>query len=72
VQSVQEACEAIEAGADVIMLDNMEGQTLIDNARGLKEKYANAGRQFLLESSGGIELGNVKDGHVDDGESWWR
>ncbi|PWN97504.1 nicotinate-nucleotide diphosphorylase [Tilletiopsis washingtonensis] len=66
VQSVQEACEAIEAGADVIMLDNMEGQTLIDNARGLKEKYANAGRQFLLESSGGIELGNVKDGHVDD------
>jgi len=71
VQSYEEAVEAIKAGADVIMLDNMEGETLISNAKRLKEEYGAAnqvgGYKFLLESSGGIDISNVKEGgHVDN------
>lgn len=77
VQSYDEAVEAIEAGADVIMLDNMSGQQLVECARKLKHGYhvssdaSGKGRQFLLESSGGIDVDNVGDGgHVDDGALW--
>jgi len=57
VQNEAEANEAIQAGADVIMLDNMEGQELLDVATRLKERWA--GKKFLLETSGGIELHNL-------------
>jgi len=73
VQSYEEAREAIKAGADIIMLDNLEGQALIDCARKLKEEFGKqnaGGRDFLIESSGGIDVGNVKGGgHFDEGES---
>lgn len=66
VQSYDEAVQAIQAGADVIMLDNMEGETLISNAKKLKDEYG-ASHKFLLESSGGIDIDNVqKGGHVDN------
>ncbi|GAC99835.1 nicotinate-nucleotide pyrophosphorylase [Pseudozyma hubeiensis SY62] len=66
VQSYDEAVEAIEAGADVIMLDNMEGETLISNAKRLKQEWSGK-HKFLLESSGGIDIDNVKQGgHVDN------
>ena len=39
VQSEAEADEAIDAGADVIMLDNIEGSELVVVARRLKEKW---------------------------------
>ena len=39
MKSEAEADEAIDAGADVIMLDNMEGSELVDVARRLKEKW---------------------------------
>lgn len=72
VQSEEEARQAIEAGADVIMLDNLEGQALVDVARRLKSDLHAANgqgtRQFLLESSGGIDLNNLGEGHLDDGE----
>lgn len=74
VQSIEEAREAILAGADVIMLDNLTGDALIECAKTLKEelhisKKVTNGRQFLLESSGGIDLNNVgSGGHVDNGE----
>lgn len=58
VQNEAEADEAIEAGADVIMLDNMEGQELLDVATRLKERWAGK-KRFLLETSGGIELHNL-------------
>ncbi|PWZ02489.1 putative BNA6-nicotinate-nucleotide diphosphorylase [Testicularia cyperi] len=71
VQSYEEAVEAIKAGADVVMLDNMEGETLISNANKLKAEYGAAnqvgGYKFLLESSGGIDIDNVSQGgHVDN------
>lgn len=68
VQSFAEAVEAIQAGADVIMLDNMDGETLIGNAKRLKDEYAHT-HKFLLESSGGIDIDNVQQGgHVDNGK----
>lgn len=74
VQSEDEARQAIAAGADVIMLDNLEGDQLIDVARRLKAELHSSsdvvgGRQFLLESSGGIDLNNLDTGgHLDNGE----
>lgn len=68
VQSYAEAVEAITAGADVVMLDNMDGDTLISNATRLKAEFAGK-HKFLLESSGGIDIDNVQQGgHVDNGK----
>ncbi|WFD31234.1 nicotinate-nucleotide diphosphorylase (carboxylating) [Malassezia sp. CBS 17886] len=72
VQSYGEAEEAIRAGADVVMLDNMEGDELVRCALQLKHSLAkpapdgsHAGYRFLLESSGGITLANLAAGsHV--------
>ncbi|WFD43709.1 nicotinate-nucleotide diphosphorylase (carboxylating) [Malassezia psittaci] len=65
VQSQAEAKEAIEAGADVVMLDNMVGDQLVQCARELKRDLGQKHR-FLLESSGGITLANLKqDAHLD-------
>ncbi|PWN48699.1 nicotinate-nucleotide diphosphorylase [Violaceomyces palustris] len=70
VQSHEEAVEAIEAGADIVMLDNMEGDQLISCANKLKQDLSAdnkvGGYKFLIESSGGIDLDNVAaGGHVD-------
>ena len=60
VGSEAEADEAIDAGADVVMLDNMEGAELINAARNLKEKWAGK-RKFLFESSGNITEDNLRE-----------
>ncbi|KAG6903456.1 hypothetical protein C0995_005479 [Termitomyces sp. Mi166 len=60
VQSEAEADEAIEAGADVIMLDNIEGQELVNIARSLKTKWKGQ-RKFLLETSGNITEANLQE-----------
>ena len=60
VRSEAEADEAIDAGADVVMLDNMEGEELANAARRLKEKWAGK-RKFLFESSGNITEANLKE-----------
>ena len=59
VGSEVEADEAIEAGADVIMLDNMEGNELVSVARTLKDKWRGR-RKFLIESSGNITEANLR------------
>lgn len=56
VQSYEEAVEAIEAGADVVMLDNFTGATLKTTALTLKEQYRS---KVLLECSGGLTLSNL-------------
>ncbi|KAG1566667.1 hypothetical protein G6F50_008932 [Rhizopus delemar] len=54
-QSEEEADEAIEAGADIIMLDNFTGEGLKVAAKNIKERWAAKGKNhFLIESSGGI------------------
>lgn len=60
VTSEAEADEAIDAGADVVMLDNMEGEALISTAARLKQRWSGK-RKFLIETSGGIEENNFKE-----------
>ncbi|OAX44476.1 nicotinate-nucleotide diphosphorylase [Rhizopogon vinicolor AM-OR11-026] len=65
VGSEAEADEAIEAGADIIMLDNIEGEQLVSVARNLKEKWEGK-RKFLLETSGNITEVNLGERAVND------
>ena len=53
MKTFEEACEALDAGADIIMLDNMS----IDEMR--RVVGMTKGRA-LLEASGGINLDNVR------------
>jgi nicotinate-nucleotide pyrophosphorylase (carboxylating) len=59
VDSEKDADEAIEAGADIIMLDNFDGPGLKVAARSLKNRWAGK-KQFLLECSGGLTPDNVE------------
>ncbi|CUS24222.1 LAQU0S14e02938g1_1 [Lachancea quebecensis] len=59
-QSEEEADEAIEAGADVIMLDNFSGKSLKLAAQSLKQKWTGK-KQFMLECSGGLKLSNISE-----------
>lgn len=69
VQSYDEAKEAIVAGADVVMLDNLTGDALVQCAQRLKTELSREHR-FLLESSGGITLANLAgNAHSDKGTS---
>jgi len=65
VGSEAEADEAIEAGADVVMLDNMEGDELVSVARTLKEKWRGQ-RKFLFESSGNITEANLRERAINE------
>jgi nicotinate-nucleotide pyrophosphorylase (carboxylating) len=55
-QTLDEANEAAEAGADVVMLDNFTGDGVKVAAAKLKEKW---GRSVLVEVSGGLTEDNV-------------
>lgn len=65
-QSEGEADEAIEAGADIVMLDNFDGPGLKVAAKSLKERWRGK-REILLESSGGLTEENV-GGYINNGE----
>lgn len=54
VKSLEELNEAISYGADIIMLDNMDIETIREAVRIAKGKV-------LLEASGGINLDNIKE-----------
>ncbi|CAG8693127.1 4298_t:CDS:2, partial [Racocetra fulgida] len=58
-QTEAEADEAIQAGANVIMLDNFESKNLKSCAKSLKQKWTD--KKFLLESSGGITDENITE-----------
>lgn len=59
-QSEEEADEAVEAGADVVMLDNFTGEGVRTAARTLKERWKGK-REFLVEVSGGLTEANVAE-----------
>lgn len=67
VQSEAEADEAIEAGADVVMLDNFTGEGVKVAAKSLKQRWEGK-RQFLVEVSGGVTLDNAEE-YVTNGKS---
>ena len=62
-QSEAEAKEAVEAGADVVMLDNFSGEEAAKAVRQLKEHFDISGprRHFLIEISGGLTEGNIRE-----------
>ncbi len=53
VGTVQEALEAVEAGADIVMLDNMDIEDM-------REAVKSIDGRALVEASGGITLDNVR------------
>jgi len=53
VRNVSEALEAVEAGADIVMLDNM-------NLEDMREAVKSINGRALIEASGGIKLDNVR------------
>ena len=53
VRTVSEALEAVEAGADIVMLDNM-------NLEDMRKAVESIGRRVLIEASGGVTLDNVR------------
>lgn len=53
VRTVSEALEAVEAGADIVMLDNM-------NLEDMREAVKSIRGRALIEASGGITLDNVR------------
>jgi len=59
-QTEAEADEAIEAGADIVMLDNFDGPGLKLAAASLKQRWRGK-REILLESSGGLTEANVRE-----------
>ncbi|KAL4805277.1 Quinolinate phosphoribosyl transferase [Aspergillus unguis] len=62
VRSVEEANAAIEAGADVVMLDNFDSEGVKVAAKHLKEEWAKKGKSkgsFLIEVSGGLNEQNA-------------
>ena len=54
-QSLEEAFEAANAGADVVMLDNFEPEKLKQDAAVFKKKYPHV----VVEASGGITISNI-------------
>lgn len=56
-QSLEEAIEAAEAGAHIVMLDNFEPAKLKAGASTLKEKYPHV----IVEASGGITMETMAD-----------
>ena len=61
-QSYDEAKTAVEAGADVVMLDNFTPEEMRKAARRLKEEVRGpGGAGFLIEVSGGLTEGNVRE-----------
>lgn len=61
-QNIKEAQEAIENGADIIMLDNFNPTDLAVAAKKLKEKYGN---KVKLEASGGIIPDTIENYFVE-------
>ena len=64
-QSEEQAREAIEAGADIVMLDNFKGEEVARAVQGLRSHFDKAavGRYqgFLIEVSGGLTESNIKE-----------
>ena len=60
VENIAEFREALEAGADIIMLDNMKPEEIKKAVKLRGSRVKGGGLRVLLEASGGINLENVK------------
>jgi len=57
--SIEQALDAVRAGADIVLLDNMDDETLAAAVVACRALEAELGRACLTEASGGIDLGRV-------------
>jgi len=58
-ESVEQARRAIEAGADIVLLDNFSPDELQNIVENLADSRAQASQKVLLEASGGITIETV-------------
>ncbi len=61
VRTHEELQEALAAGADVIMLDNMDVEQMREAVRTVTWGGQSRGRRALVEASGGVSLDNVAE-----------
>jgi nicotinate-nucleotide pyrophosphorylase (carboxylating) len=61
VDTLAQLIEAIEGGADIVLLDNMDPLALREAKEQTDAFYSPGTRLTLLEASGGINLDNVRD-----------
>lgn len=59
VEDVDQAIEAAEAEADIVMLDNMTPQEILQIIEELEKRELR--KKILIEASGGVNLKNVKE-----------
>jgi nicotinate-nucleotide pyrophosphorylase (carboxylating) len=81
-QSLEEAREAIKAGADIIMLDNFSPDQLVSAAKSIKQDWEqNGGREAesrcgakrcLVEVSGGLTEENMEQWLCDGEREWMK
>ncbi|MFC6955438.1 carboxylating nicotinate-nucleotide diphosphorylase [Halorubellus litoreus] len=55
----EEAVRAVDAGADVVLLDNMDPETTASVAAAVRDAAVAGGREVVVEASGGITVGDV-------------
>jgi nicotinate-nucleotide pyrophosphorylase (carboxylating) len=60
VENIEELKEAMEAGADIILLDNMEAEEIKKAVKIRDTKDQGRFREVILEVSGGVSLENVR------------
>ncbi|MDR2611455.1 MAG: carboxylating nicotinate-nucleotide diphosphorylase [Deltaproteobacteria bacterium] len=60
VDNLDQLQEALEGGADIVLLDNMDPDALRRAVAAAESFYAPAPRKVLLEASGGVTLETVK------------
>lgn len=61
VKNIDEFKEALEAGADVIMLDNMSIKDMKEAVKMRNKRIEKSNNKVLLEASGGINLENIRE-----------
>lgn len=59
VSTLKESIQAIEAGADIVLLDNMKPQDVLKVVKTLEKKQLR--KKVFLEASGGIDKKNIKN-----------
>jgi nicotinate-nucleotide pyrophosphorylase (carboxylating) len=67
VEDIPCGLAALEAGADIIMLDNFSPEAISVASSQIQKAAGDQGREIVLEASGGITLQNLKEyvPHVD-------
>lgn len=58
VSTIEESIQAVESGADIVLLDNMKPQKVSNIVKTLEKKHLR--KKVFLEASGGIDKKNIK------------